>query len=287
MSVAPPDPVTPNFDYIDLDFVAEARRKYDANGRSWSTPEGYTAPPLDHLIAFAEWAQAQSWTSSTDLRLAVVFGLRWSSSIGDRLGQIMRERIFPSDLLADEIVSTYKACGSIAETARRIEVDIGPSMINRGLYQEAFTRRDWELLAQLYSSGSGWSVGSTGDDADELDEIDGSGWIYAYSFPAYQRLAEMDESPTMPIKVGMTRVTPEARVYGQTRTSHPEDPVILGTWQFADEAMAYRVERSFQRRFANSKLSGRTVGDEWFDTSLDAVKAALSMASDLLGDPTT
>jgi hypothetical protein len=100
-------------------------------------------------------------------------------------------------------------------------------------------------------------------DAAAVDpESDGSGIIYAYSFPT---LARADGK--FPIKVGLTTTgDAEARVNQQCKTTCCfEYPVILGTWEVLRvAAMEDAIHSTLEARGSKRHAPGA----EWFNTTL-------------------
>lgn len=107
-------------------------------------------------------------------------------------------------------------------------------------------------------------------DAAAIDiESDGTGIIYAYSFPSIVR-----KEGRFPIKVGLTSTgDAEARVMQQCKTTCCfEYPVILGVWEVQRvAAMEDAIHSTLKARGAKRQ----SPGTEWFDTTLEEVDSVI------------
>ena len=120
------------------------------------------------------------------------------------------------------------------------------------------------------------SVDSEIDDSD-AESLDikktigsGKGAVYLYYYPAYQRLAELQDEEVWACKIGKARNDPLTRISSQTRTALPEYPkvgLIIKTDKFN------LMERTIQNIL---KLQGKqkqdAPGKEWFITSPSEVE---------------
>lgn len=121
-----------------------------------------------------------------------------------------------------------------------------------------------------------WYISSNTKDQDNvgthLNNLDtektiGSGKqaVYLYYYPAYQRLAELQDEAVWACKIGKSRNDPIGRIVSQTRTALPEYPKI-GLIIKTDELNL--MENTIQNIL---KLQGKqkqdAPGNEWFITS--------------------
>jgi hypothetical protein len=128
--------------------------------------------------------------------------------------------------------------------------------LGRGYYR-AHTDRDFsdDALAE-----AGIEVGD--EDAEEYE-----GWIYAFSFPAIIRV----DGP-FPIKIGKTISDVEARVAEQVRGSATfEHPRILDRWRVKRVGPTELAIHNTLK--ARDKWRENVPGREWFDTTIDEIRA--------------
>jgi hypothetical protein len=97
-------------------------------------------------------------------------------------------------------------------------------------------------------------------------ETNGSGIIYAYSFPSIRKDGKF------PIKVGLTTTgDAEARVVQQCRQACCfEAPIILKTWSVQRVAA---VEVAIHRTLEARGSKRQAPGTEWFDTTVEEVES--------------
>ncbi len=106
----------------------------------------------------------------------------------------------------------------------------------------------------------------------EPEKIIGSGKqsVYLYYYPAYQRLAELQDKAVWACKVGRSRSGAISRIGSQTRTALPEFPKV-GLLIKTDESNL--MEKTIQNIL---RLQGRhkqdAPGKEWFITSPSEVE---------------
>jgi T5orf172 domain len=100
-------------------------------------------------------------------------------------------------------------------------------------------------------------------------EDDGSGIIYAYTFPSIRK------DGRFPIKVGRTMAgDAEARVAQQCRQACCfEHPIVLGSWPVHRVAA---VEVAVQRTLEARGFKRDAPGTEWFNTTLDEVESIVT-----------
>lgn len=142
----------------------------------------------------------------------------------------------------------------------------------------SFITMEQELFV---SEGKGVFRAKTEDDIDddEVEEaalIDGDaeaaefeGWVYAFTFPILQR-----QNAPFPIKIGKTLKDVEGRVAQQCKGSASFDnPVILGKWQVNRVGHTELAVHNVLK--ARGKWRENAPGVEWFDTTIEEVKAIL------------
>ena len=126
-----------------------------------------------------------------------------------------------------------------------------------------------------------WFIRSTTQEGDSVDsesdnlepeKIIGSGKqsVYLYYYPAYRRLAELQDEEVWACKIGKAKNDPLIRISSQTRTALPEYPtvgLIIKTNEFT------LMETTIQNIL---KLQGKHIrnapGREWFLTSPSEVE---------------
>ena len=128
-----------------------------------------------------------------------------------------------------------------------------------------------------------WLIPSSAEDDDSVDpepnnldldpeKIIGSGKqsVYLYYYPAYKRLAKLQDQEVWPCKIGKTRYDAGSRIKSQTRTALPEYPKV-GLIIKTDELRL--MENTIQNIL---KLQGKhkqdAPGAEWFITSPSEVE---------------
>ena len=126
----------------------------------------------------------------------------------------------------------------------------------------------WLILSTTQEDDS---VDSESDNL-ESEKIIGSGKqsVYLYYYPAYRRLAELQNEEVWACKIGKAKNDPLIRISSQTRTALPEYPIvglIIKTNEFA------LMETTIQNIL---KLQGKHIrnapGTEWFLTSPSEVE---------------
>ena len=138
-----------------------------------------------------------------------------------------------------------------------------------------------EGQATKLGENNNWLISSSTQDDDSVDsepdnlepeKIIGSGKqsVYLYYFPAYRRLAELQDEEVWACKIGKAKNDPLIRISSQTRTALPEYPtvgLIIKTNEFA------LMETTIQNIL---KLQGKHIrnapGTEWFLTSPSEVE---------------
>lgn len=111
-------------------------------------------------------------------------------------------------------------------------------------------------------------------DADNIEpeKITGSGKqsVYLYYYPAYKRLAELQEEEVWACKIGKSRNDPVDRIVSQTRTALPEYPKV-GLIIKTDELNL--MENAIQNILKLQKKHKQDApGNEWFVTSPSEVE---------------
>ena len=138
-----------------------------------------------------------------------------------------------------------------------------------------------EGQATKLAENNNWLISSSTQDDDSVDsepdnlepeKIIGSGKqsVYLYYYPAYRRLAELQDEEVWACKIGKAKNDPLIRISSQTRTALPEYPtvgLIIKTNEFA------LMETTIQNIL---KLQGKHIrnapGTEWFLTSPSEVE---------------
>lgn len=142
-------------------------------------------------------------------------------------------------------------------------------------------------MDQLISTGNGMYRLSATTDIEEADVVDSAledgepeiaeseGFIYAFSFPALVK-----QQGEFPIKIGMTVNEVQQRVMSQCKGSAIfEHPTILGHWRVARVGF---VESAIHKVLAaRGKWRENVPGTEWFDTTIDEIKAILDFTGTL------
>ena len=138
-----------------------------------------------------------------------------------------------------------------------------------------------EGQATELGENNNWLISSSTRDDDSVDsepdnlepeKIIGSGKqsVYLYYYPAYRRLAELQDEEVWACKIGKAKNDPLIRISSQTRTALPEYPtvgLIIKTNEFT------LMETTIQNIL---KLQGKHIqnapGREWFLTSPSEVE---------------
>lgn len=138
-----------------------------------------------------------------------------------------------------------------------------------------------EGQATKLGENNNWLISPSTQDDDSVDsepdnlepeKIIGSGKqsVYLYYYPAYRRLAELQDEEVWACKIGKAKNDPLIRISSQTRTALPEYPtvgLIIKTNEFA------LMETTIQNIL---KLQGKHIrnapGTEWFLTSPSEVE---------------
>ena len=100
---------------------------------------------------------------------------------------------------------------------------------------------------------------------------EGDDCVYVYYYPAYQRLAEYENNPFWPCKIGHTvQYNPNNRIISQVGTAMPEEPeigIIIKTDNPSDlEQRIHNMLKEFNRHIENAP------GTEWFLTNPNQVE---------------
>lgn len=116
-------------------------------------------------------------------------------------------------------------------------------------------------------------------EVEEEDGADGSGLIYAYSFPSIERVNEK-----FPIKIGLTRKDDaDARVKAQCqKTCCFEYPRVLQTWRVL---RVFELEHAIHSALRARGLKRDAPGTEWFDTTVAEIDSIIKFIQP--GNPTT
>jgi hypothetical protein len=148
--------------------------------------------------------------------------------------------------------------------------------VTYGQYRFASSTADSPVLSN--------SVASSEDDKTQVVEAfltveswsgDGEEFIYAYSFPAYKALAEIQGMDSWPIKIGMSRLVGLDRIRQQLGTSAPEWPVVHLAHKCTDSVkLESAIHAVLQLR--GSKIEGAP-GAEWFVTNPEQILEIISI----------
>ena len=113
----------------------------------------------------------------------------------------------------------------------------------------------------------------------------GSEVVYAYSYPAYRRLAELEGRDEWPVKIGRSGSVVEDRVKDQVGTGTPEWPVVhLAIYTDASIDLERLLHSAL--RLQGRQLDGP--GAEWFNASPNWVRNFLEQSvPHILNDSTT
>lgn len=178
--------------------------------------------------------------------------------------ELFAERTVQKQELMDVIPETHKEKGGLPSIAQRNHpVTLALWNMKRDGMAENRTEGTWFILSRNQNEDS------TDSDHGNLDseKIIGSGKqsVYLYYYPAYQRLAELQDEAVWACKIGKSRNDPIGRIASQTRTALPEYPKI-GLIIKTDELNL--MENTIQNIL---KLQGKqkqdAPGNEWFITS--------------------
>ena len=138
-----------------------------------------------------------------------------------------------------------------------------------------------EGQATKLEENNNWLISSSTQDDDSVDsepdnlepeKIIGSGKqsVYLYYYPAYRRLAELQDEEVWACKIGKAKNDPLIRISSQTRTALPEYPtvgLIIKTNEFTlMETTIQNILKLHKKHIQNAP------GREWFLTSPSEVE---------------
>lgn len=138
-----------------------------------------------------------------------------------------------------------------------------------------------EGQATKLEENNNWLISSSTQDDDSVDsepdnlepeKIIGSGKqsVYLYYYPAYRRLAELQDEEVWASKIGKAKNDPLIRISSQTRTALPEYPtvgLIIKTNEFTlMETTIQNILKLHKKHIQNAP------GREWFLTSPSEVE---------------
>lgn len=107
---------------------------------------------------------------------------------------------------------------------------------------------------------------------DTQEEIgDGDEVVYVYYYPVYKKYALMQRQNCWHCKVGMTTKTVWDRIYPQSSTGFPEEPVVGLIIKCFDARTLEQIIHNILKR--KNKWIEKAPGKEWFITSPSEVKS--------------
>ena len=184
------------------------------------------------------------------------------------------------ELFAGQTVQKQKMMRIVEETHRERGGLPSQAQRNNPVTLALYNMRQ-EGQATKLGENNNWLISSSTQDDDSVDsepdnlepeKIIGSGKqsVYLYYYPAYRRLAELQDEEVWACKIGKAKNDPLIRISSQTRTALPEYPtvgLIIKTNEFA------LMETTIQNIL---KLQGKHIrnapGTEWFLTSPSEVE---------------
>ena len=203
----------------------------------------------------------------------------------DYVGQALTTRM-AKQLIENDFPPQRITVDSLRKEVEKLHIDLGglpytrksPHPVNRAL-----TKLNKEKKVKKISLGL-WQIGSPSSNPDnEINENEsdvprtrGSGEreVYIYYYPIYQQAAELKGESNFACKIGMTKDDSIRRIYSQTGTGLPEEPIagLIIKTDFPEE-----LERCIHGILkAMGRYKGDAPGTEWFNTNPDEVEGIFS-----------